>query len=133
VLGSDVAGLVVELGDGCNRLKVGDKVWGDIGANTYTSSGAKTKELGGYGKYAVALESQLWAMPSEMSFSEAGSLPKVALTSIKALVWYAGVRCSVFDLPRVCCLMSCERGSSYIGPSPPTHAPPSLSLSLSLT
>jgi NADPH:quinone reductase-like Zn-dependent oxidoreductase len=32
VLGSDIAGTVVEVGDQCT-LKVGDEVWGDIGAN----------------------------------------------------------------------------------------------------
>lgn len=96
VLGSDVAGTVVAVGDGCTKLKVGDNVWGDIGANTLTASGQKTKELGGYAAYAVALESQLWTMPSQMSFAEAGSLPKVALTSIKALEWYGGAKNGTF-------------------------------------
>jgi len=92
VLGSDVAGVVAEVGGGCSRLRVGDRVWGDIGANTHTATGGKTKELGGYGKYAMGLESQLWAIPANMGFIEAGSLPKVALTSLKALAWYAGAR-----------------------------------------
>ncbi len=43
-------------------------------------------------RYALALESQLWTVPRLMGFSEAGALPKVALTSIKALVWYAGAK-----------------------------------------
>jgi len=34
----------------CKRIKVGDRVYGDIGANTLTATGAKTKELGGYGQ-----------------------------------------------------------------------------------
>eukprot|EP00750_Incisomonas_marina_P015101 INCI18079.1.p1 GENE.INCI18079.1~~INCI18079.1.p1 ORF type:complete len:216 (+),score=40.18 INCI18079.1:73-720(+) len=51
VLGSDVAGVVVAVDDQnpCKRLKVGSRVWGDIGANAHlTGSGLKTKELGGY-------------------------------------------------------------------------------------
>lgn len=51
VLGSDVAGVVVAVDDQnpCKRLKVGSRVWGDIGANAHLSgSGLKTKELGGY-------------------------------------------------------------------------------------
>ena len=34
VLGSDVAGVVVDIGEHCERLKPGDTVFGDIGANT---------------------------------------------------------------------------------------------------
>lgn len=90
VLGSDIAGVVIAVGSGCQRLKSGDKVWGDIGANTINKvTGDKTKELGGYAEYAVALESQLAVIPDTWSFQEAGALPKVALTSYKALVWYA--------------------------------------------
>jgi NADPH:quinone reductase-like Zn-dependent oxidoreductase len=91
VLGSDMAGVVTAVGDGCTRLKVGDAVWGDIGANAVASSNhMKTKELGGYAEYVVALESQLGLKPDNVSFIECGALPKVALTSWKALAWYAG-------------------------------------------
>ena len=74
------------------RLQVGDRVWGDIGANTITRipPHTKTKELGAFGEYAVALDTQLGVMPRNMGFAEAASLPKVALTSWKALTWYAG-------------------------------------------
>mmetsp|Transcript_2833 Transcript_2833/g.8483 ORF Transcript_2833/g.8483 Transcript_2833/m.8483 type:complete len:375 (+) Transcript_2833:66-1190(+) len=93
VLGSDMFGTVVAAESNCPRLKVGDRVWGDIGANTKTRiGGTKTKELGGYGQYAVALETQLGVVPASMTGAVAGSLPKVALTSYKALVWYAGAK-----------------------------------------
>ena len=91
VLGSDAAGLIVNVSTapGCGqRIKVGDRVWGDIGANTKTAGG-KTKELGGYAQYAVALEAQLAKIPPAMGYAEAGALPKVALTSYKAYKWYA--------------------------------------------
>ena len=88
VLGSDVAGIVERVGVNCTRFSVGDRVYGDIGANTL-SGGVKTKELGAYAEYSLALESQLGKMPTVWSWAEAGSLPKVALTSYKALVWYA--------------------------------------------
>ena len=92
VMGSDVSGTIVASGGGaCTRLKVGDNVWGDIGANTLAKrDGSKTKELGGYGQYAVALEAQLGTMPSNIGCAEAGALPKVSLTSYKALAWYGG-------------------------------------------
>ena len=89
-LGSDVAGVVLNTTRGCTRIKSGDRVWGDIGANSHTKGGA-TKELGGYAQYAVALEAQLATMPDSLSFEEAGSLPKVALTTIKAYEWYGGL------------------------------------------
>lgn len=90
-MGSDVSGTVIaSAGAGCGRLSVNDSVWGDIGANTFTASGDKTKELGAYAQFAVALESQLSRIPRGMGLAEAGALPKVALTSFKALSWYAG-------------------------------------------
>eukprot|EP01062_Namystynia_karyoxenos_P031286 TRINITY_DN23217_c0_g2_i1.p1 TRINITY_DN23217_c0_g2~~TRINITY_DN23217_c0_g2_i1.p1 ORF type:complete len:377 (+),score=157.52 TRINITY_DN23217_c0_g2_i1:85-1131(+) len=85
VLGSDVSGTVSAVQPSCKRLKVGDKVWGDIGANC-----GRGKELGGYGEYAAALESQLALVPESVSMETAGTIGKVALTSYKALVWYAG-------------------------------------------
>jgi NADPH:quinone reductase-like Zn-dependent oxidoreductase len=89
VMGSDIAGTIVAVQDSCKRLKVGDKVWGDIGAVTHYGS-KKGKENGGYAPVAVALESQLGIVPQGISFDEAASLAKVSLTSYKALVWYGG-------------------------------------------
>ena len=90
-LGSDIAGVVVATSGGGSRLRVGDRVYGDIGANAHlVKGGAKTKELGAFAEYAVALESQVAVFPNSVGFTEAGSLPKVALTSYKALGWYAG-------------------------------------------
>eukprot|EP00656_Telonema_subtile_P023251 TRINITY_DN2462_c0_g1_i3.p1 TRINITY_DN2462_c0_g1~~TRINITY_DN2462_c0_g1_i3.p1 ORF type:complete len:287 (-),score=56.44 TRINITY_DN2462_c0_g1_i3:500-1360(-) len=74
VLGFDVAGTVAALGPGCSRLKVGDRVWTDLGGTS-----------GAYAQYAVAAESQVGVMPSSMSFEEAASVPLVALTDIQAL------------------------------------------------
>ena len=91
VIGSDIAGTVVAVGSGCTRLKVGDEVWADIGAVVHLrTNNASTKELGAYAEYAVALETQLGLKPKNLGWVEAGSLPKVALTSYKALVWYGG-------------------------------------------
>jgi len=89
VMGSDMAGSVIAVETTCKRLKVGDKVWADIGAVTHTVAAAG-KENGAYGQIAVALESQLGMMPRNLDFQEAAALPKVALTSYKALAWYGG-------------------------------------------
>jgi len=89
VMGSDLAGIVLAVEDSCKRLRPGDRVWADIGAVTY-SGAQKGKENGAYAQVAVALETQLGTMPSNLDFREAASLPKVALTSYKALAWYGG-------------------------------------------
>jgi NADPH:quinone reductase-like Zn-dependent oxidoreductase len=93
VMGSDISGTVVELGSGCSsqsRLAVGTEVWGDIGANAHSKPlGTITKENAAYAQYAAALETQLGLKPKNIDFAEAGALPKVSLTSYKALQWYA--------------------------------------------
>jgi len=85
VMGSDLAGTVIAVEDSCTRLKVGDKVWADVGA--VTSDG---KENGAFAPIAVALESQLGIMPRNLDFAEAASLAKVSLTGYKALTRYGG-------------------------------------------
>eukprot|EP00928_Gymnodinium_smaydae_P039486 TRINITY_DN26970_c0_g1_i2.p1 TRINITY_DN26970_c0_g1~~TRINITY_DN26970_c0_g1_i2.p1 ORF type:complete len:326 (+),score=33.14 TRINITY_DN26970_c0_g1_i2:46-978(+) len=89
VLGSDLAGVVIAVESGCQRLTAGESVWGDIGAVVWTDRG-KGKENGAFGEFVVALESQLVTMPRNLDYLEAGALPKVALTSYKALAWYGG-------------------------------------------
>ena len=98
VMGSDIAGTVIAVGPGCTRLKVGDEVFGDIGANA-TFAGANghtdtvtTKQLGAWAEVCEALETQLSLKPSNVTQLEAAVLPKVALTSFKALVWYADAK-----------------------------------------
>ena len=96
VMGSDIAGTVVftsprraEVNTGACPFKIGDHVWGDIGANTHVITGAKTKELGAYAQFASAIDTQLARVPPRLGLKAAGSLAKVALTSAKALKWYA--------------------------------------------
>ncbi|CAE7444917.1 AOR [Symbiodinium natans] len=88
VMGSDIAAVVEAVQPNCTRLQVGDLVWADIGAVVQTPGG-KGKENGAYAPFAVALESQLGPMPN-VSVWEAAALPKVSLTSYKALKWYGG-------------------------------------------
>jgi NADPH:quinone reductase-like Zn-dependent oxidoreductase len=51
-----------------------------------------TKQLGAWGEVAVALETQLARKPTNISMREAGVLPKVALTSFKALAWHCDAK-----------------------------------------
>ncbi|CAE7447568.1 AOR, partial [Symbiodinium necroappetens] len=89
-MGSDIVAVVEAVQPSCRRLNVGDRVWADIGAVVETTKGRKGKENGAFAPFAVALESQLGAMPKNVSVLEAAALPKVSLTSYKALKWYGG-------------------------------------------
>lgn len=81
VLGFDVAGTVVEVGSNCQRLKVGDEVWADLG-KSFLSIGL---QLGAWAEYAVADESQVGLKPGSLSFQDAASLPLAGLTDLQAL------------------------------------------------
>src|SRR5262249_46537320 len=60
--GSDAAGVVEAVGAGVKKVKVGDRV--------YT---AKTVS-GAYAEYALALESQVHALPAKVSFSQGAGI-----------------------------------------------------------
>lgn len=78
VLGSDVAGTIVQVGSGCTRLKVGDEVWATLYKQTeYSLEGS---QLGAWAEYAVADESQVGKKPHGLNFEEAGTLPLVGKT-----------------------------------------------------
>jgi NADPH2:quinone reductase len=60
--GSDAAGVIESVGDGVTRVKPGDRV--------YT---AKTQS-GAYAEYALALESQVYRLPDNISFAQGAAL-----------------------------------------------------------
>jgi len=80
IMGFDVAGTIEAVGSGCSRLKVGDEVWADLGK----SSVLQPIQLGAWADYAVADESQVGLKSSKHNFTEAASLPLVALTDYQA-------------------------------------------------
>lgn len=84
-LGSDLAGVVVKVGPGCQRLKKGDEVWGEA-----TSWGSVVSTGGTYAQYASVSESVLGLKPKSLSWAQAGAMPMVALTGYEALTWAAG-------------------------------------------
>lgn len=75
VPGGDVAGTVVSLGAGCQRLQVGDRVW----ANRFAIGG-------GMAEYALAAEEQCAVMPGGLGFAEAGTIPVVGGTALQCLL-----------------------------------------------
>src|SRR5690606_38190310 len=69
--GQDLAGVVVEVGEGVTRWAVGDEVLGSC--------------LGALAQYAVAGEGDVAAKPQGMNFTEASGLPCAGLTAIQGL------------------------------------------------
>ena len=78
--GFDVSGEIAELGLGCSdRLKIGDAVWADIGAESLFLRG------GTYAEYVLAQEKAVGLKPASLSFTDAATLPLVGLTSLESL------------------------------------------------
>ena len=83
ILGCDIAGVVEQVGDGVDRLKVGDHVYGDI------SSGGK---WGGFAEYVATEEHWLATKPEDMSFEVAAALPQAGVLALQALRWNGEVK-----------------------------------------
>jgi tumor protein p53-inducible protein 3 len=68
ILGLEMAGVVVELGEGVTGLTVGDRVCGLLPG-------------GGYAEYAVIPEGMAFRLPDELSFEEGAAIPEAFLTA----------------------------------------------------
>ena len=84
VLHGDVAGIVTEIGNGVERFKVGDEVYGCVG-------GFKGMP-GVLSEYALADAKLLARKPGNISMLEAASLPLVGITSWNALIDRANIK-----------------------------------------
>lgn len=72
VLGSDVAGEVVEIGKAVTRFRVGDRVLGHaVGSDKDSNRAAE----GGFQQYTVVLERMAAPIPDTMAFEDAAVLP----------------------------------------------------------
>lgn len=104
--GSDIAGIVDEVGGGVDKEKVGDEVVVypgiSCGSCEYCISGLenycpKFKIIGqqvdgGYAEYVRVPEGSVFSKPSEKGFEETSALPVTFLTSWHMLVTRAGVK-----------------------------------------
>ncbi|WP_447008427.1 type I polyketide synthase [Saccharothrix isguenensis] len=77
-LGSEAAGVVLEVGSGVTDLAIGDRVFGLV--------------LDAFGPVAVADRQTIVPMPEGFSFAEAAALPVVYLTAYYGLVDLAGLK-----------------------------------------
>lgn len=78
-LGSDIAGEVVQLGDGVESVRLGEAVYGVT----------NPRFVGAYAAYALAKASMIAAKPPELSDLEAASAPVLGVTALQMLWTYA--------------------------------------------
>ena len=76
ILGSDIAGEVVEIGHGVSRFTRGDLVYGDLSG----SAG-----WGGFAEYVRAPEQRLALKSPRMTFEQAAALPQSGQLAVQAL------------------------------------------------
>ncbi|MGH6807965.1 MAG: NADP-dependent oxidoreductase [Ensifer adhaerens] len=81
ILGSDISGEVVAVGEAVTSFKVGDDVYGVT----------NKRFCGGYAQYAVASASMLDHKPASIGHVAAASLPVIAVTAWQALFDQAGL------------------------------------------
>ncbi|HVU00088.1 MAG TPA: NADP-dependent oxidoreductase [Acidobacteriaceae bacterium] len=79
ILGSDLSGIVVSVGNGVTNYKPGDAIYG-----------VTNKDFcGAYAEYALVSASMVAPKPRSLSFAEAASAPVVAVTAWQMLFEYA--------------------------------------------
>ena len=75
ILGSDISGVIEEIGEGVTKFAVGDEVFGELLMN----------QNGGYAEYALADPKQIHKKPANVSHAFAASSPMAAFTAIQGL------------------------------------------------
>lgn len=81
ILGTDVAGVVEEIGQGVTDVAVGDVV--------YTRAGIYRD--GAHAEYVLAIASDVVAKPESLDFVQAAALPHVTLTAWQGLIEFADI------------------------------------------
>ncbi|MCC3765327.1 NAD(P)-dependent alcohol dehydrogenase [Glycomyces sp. TRM65418] len=84
VRGSDLSGVVEEVGEGVTDLRPGDEVFGSVWDDGFTSAGA-------FAEYTVAPVERLVAKPPGIGFEEAAAAVMSGLTALCAVRDTAGV------------------------------------------
>ena len=71
-LGSDIAGVVDDVGEGVTGFRPGDEVYGD-----------NLALMGGFAEYALAPESALAQKPVQLTFAEASTIPQAGAIALQ--------------------------------------------------
>lgn len=83
-LGGDIAGTVVEIGQGVSGLRSGDKVYGQ--ANVVAGNS------GAFAEFALTSADQVAKAPENLDFVQSASLPLVGVSALQALVHHINVQ-----------------------------------------
>lgn len=75
ILGSDVAGIVEEVGERVKKFKPGDEVYGDLSEGNW----------GAFAEYVCAPEKALVTKPSMMTFEEAAAIPQAGVMALQGI------------------------------------------------
>jgi NADPH:quinone reductase-like Zn-dependent oxidoreductase len=81
ILGSDIAGVVEEVGHKVKNLKPGDQVFGDLSGSGW----------GGFAEYVCAPENTLARKPANMTFEQAASIPQAGVLAYQGLFDYGKI------------------------------------------
>lgn len=82
ILGWDIAGEVVSVGDGVSKFVIGDRIFG---MSNFPNPG------NAYAEYAVVQEDEFAIIPKDLSFEVAAGAPLAGLTAWEALFDHAGI------------------------------------------
>ena len=74
ILGLEMAGVVEKVGEGVERYKPGDRVYGLLAG-------------GGYAEYCTIHQDLAMIIPEQYSYEEAAAIPEVFLTAYQAVIW----------------------------------------------
>ncbi len=91
ILGSDVSGTIVEVGNEVEGFAIADDVFCMLDANIKSSLNGFAKS-GGYAEYAITRADTLCIKPTCLSHIEAAAVPLAALTAYQALVHMANIQ-----------------------------------------
>ena len=83
-LGGDIAGVIEEIGEGVENVKIGDVVYGQ--ANVVAGNS------GALAEYAATKAEQVAVAPKNLEITDAASLPLVGVSALQALTDHLGLR-----------------------------------------
>jgi len=80
ILGSDVSGIIEEIGENVTAFKKGDRVFGDL-----------FLQWGGFAEYVCAPENLIYSIPDDMTFEEIAALPQAGVVALQGIEYNGSI------------------------------------------